>query len=278
LVPGPEAIVWRRAGDIRVLGAAGYALILQVAHPIVGAGVSEHSNFRRDPWGRLLRTLDYACTMVYGGPSAAANAGRRLRGTHARIAGVMPDGRPYSALDPGAYAWVHATLAEGIVAAHARFGLALTAAECEELWQQWLALGRLLGIAPGQLPTDWQGFRAYFDTMTSECLRRTDAVEDVLAALAAPAPPEVSAAARALWPLARMPLGHVVGLLTAGLLPPPLRTRLGVAWTRQQQAELRLVAGTMRSATPVMPDWLLNVGPGYLRWREQQAHERRNSR
>jgi hypothetical protein len=49
LVPGRETIVWRRAGDIRVLGAAGYALILQVAHPVVGAGVSQHSNFRRDP-------------------------------------------------------------------------------------------------------------------------------------------------------------------------------------------------------------------------------------
>jgi uncharacterized protein (DUF2236 family) len=271
LVPGPDAIVWQRAGDIRVLAAAGYALILQVAHPTVGAGVSEHSNFAQDPWGRLLRTLDYACTMVYAGADAAAEAGRRLRGRHARIRGTLPDGRPYSALEPGAYAWVHATLAEGIVAAHERFGRRFSGGEREELWAQWVALGRLLGIEPGQLPPDWDGFRAYFGQMTGSVLERTPAVDEVLAALARPAPPVARPLERALWPLARMPLSHLVRLTTAGLLPGPLRSRLGVGWSGREEGELRVLGATMRAATPLMPDWLLNVGPGYLRWRERQA-------
>ena len=59
LVPSRGGPVWRAAGDIRLLSTSGYALLLQVAHPTVGAGVLEHSNFREDPWGRLLRTLDY---------------------------------------------------------------------------------------------------------------------------------------------------------------------------------------------------------------------------
>src|SRR3981081_1240376 len=143
LGPHPGTITWRRASDARVSLAAGYALLLQVSHPTVGAGVSEHSEFRRDPWGRLLRTLDYTYTMVYGGPSAAGEMGRRIRGFHRCIRGapppagggaprpggfhrclrgVAPDGRPYNALEPGAYAWVHATLAEAIVLAHERFG------------------------------------------------------------------------------------------------------------------------------------------------------------
>ena len=74
LAPHPGTVAWRRASDARLLLAAGYALLLQVSHPTVGAGVSEHSQFRRDPWGRLLRTLDYTYTMVYGGPRAAASA------------------------------------------------------------------------------------------------------------------------------------------------------------------------------------------------------------
>ena len=272
LVPGPDAIVWRRAGDIRVLAAAGYALILQVAHPTVGAGVSEHSNFTQDPWGRLLRTLDYACTMVYGGAEAAAEAGRRLRARHARIKGRLPDGRSYSALEPGAYAWVHATLAEGIVAAHERFGRRLEPDEREDLWEQWLALGRLLGIGSGELPENWEpGFRTYFAQMTGDVLERTSAVGEVLAALARPTPPVARPLERALWPLARMPLSHLVGLTTAGLLSAPLRARLGVAWSRRQERELQVLGATMRAATPLMPDWLLNVGPGYLRWRERQG-------
>ena len=92
LAPHPATVTYRRAGDARVLIAAGYALLLQVSHPTVGAGVSEHSQFRHDPWGRLLRTLDYACTMVYGGPLAAGEMGQRIRSFHRKIHGERPDG------------------------------------------------------------------------------------------------------------------------------------------------------------------------------------------
>jgi uncharacterized protein (DUF2236 family) len=66
-----------------------------------------------------------------------------------------------------------------------------------------------------------------------------------------------------------MPLGRVMGLATAGLLPPDLRARLGIRWTAGQEIELRLLARAMRSATPLMPVWLRNTGPGYLRWRRE---------
>ena len=140
LVPGSATVTWRR-GETCGRPAAGYALLLQVSHPTVGAGVSEHSRFRLDPWGRLLRTLDYSCTMVYAGPEQAGEMGRRIRGFHKQIRGVRPDGATYNALEPGAYAWVHATLAAGIVRAHERFGLRLTAADREQLWREWRSLG-----------------------------------------------------------------------------------------------------------------------------------------
>lgn len=46
------------------MAASGYALLLQVAHPTVGAGVAEHSNYAQDPFGRLIRTLDYLFVMT----------------------------------------------------------------------------------------------------------------------------------------------------------------------------------------------------------------------
>jgi uncharacterized protein (DUF2236 family) len=67
-----------------MLATAGYALVLQVAHPTVGAGVHEHSGFVEDPWGRLLRTLDYVHGTVYGGPELAGTTGARIRGLHRR--------------------------------------------------------------------------------------------------------------------------------------------------------------------------------------------------
>jgi len=267
LVPAPGTIAWRRASDARLLLAAGYALVLQVSHPTVGAGVSEHSQFRREPWGRLMRTLDYTYTMVYGGPQAAGEMGRRIRSFHRHIRGVMPDGRPYHALEPGAYAWVHATLAEAIVRAHRRFGLPFSDPEREAFWAQWRVLGRLLGIRERDLPADWEGFGGYVTDMITGTLVRTPAVDDVLAALTRPPAPEAPALRAPVWALARAPLGRVLGLATIGLLTPALRGRLGLGWSTAQELQLRAFGAALRSTTPLMPAWLQNTGPNYLRYR-----------
>jgi uncharacterized protein (DUF2236 family) len=270
LAPHPGTVTWRRAGDARVLIAAGYALLLQVAHPTVAAGVSEHSRFQRDPWGRLLRTLDYTCTMVYGGPQAAGEMGRRIRSFHRQIKGVRPDGRRYSALEPVAYAWVHATLADAIVLAHARFGRPFSDEQRELFWSEWRALGPLLGIRAGELPGDWMGFRDYVDEMVERQLEHTSAVDDVLAALARPAPPALPALVRPAWSVARPQLGRVVGLASVGLLAPLLRSRFALRWTRANELELRALGAALRATTPLMPAWLRNTGPGYLRWRAKE--------
>jgi uncharacterized protein (DUF2236 family) len=268
LAPHPGTITWRRAGDARVLIAAGYALLLQVAHPAVGAGVSEHSQFQRDPWGRLLRTLDYTYTMGFGGPRAAGEMGRRIRAFHTQIKGTAPDGRRYHALEPSAYAWVHATLAEAIVLAHERFGRRFTSSQREQFWGEWRSLGSLLGIRERDLPAGWEAFREYVDEMVDQRLERTSAVDEVLAALAHPAPPGLPAPLRAAWSVAPRPqMGHLMSLATVGLAPPALRRRLGLRWTRARELELGVLAGALRAATPLMPAALRNTGPGYLRWR-----------
>src|SRR5207248_200277 len=130
-------------------------------HPTVAAGVREHSDYARDPWGRLLRTLDYVHVMAYGGAQAAAETGHRLREMHKRIQGTAPNGTRYHALEPEAFAWVHATLIDAIVIGHQRFGRPMRPDQVERIYSEWLDLGRLLGIRPGELPDDWAGFRDY---------------------------------------------------------------------------------------------------------------------
>src|SRR3954453_16847363 len=117
----PSATTERLAGDARTMNGAGYALLLQVAHPVVGAGVQDHSNFQEDPWGRLVRTLDYVNVTVFGGPEAAAMIGSRTREMQKRIKGFLPSGKRYHSLEPGPFAWVHATLAEAILRSHECF-------------------------------------------------------------------------------------------------------------------------------------------------------------
>jgi uncharacterized protein (DUF2236 family) len=267
LVPRQDSILWRYGSDARVLTTAGYALVLQVAHPTVGAGVREHSNYREDPWGRLLRTLDFVNLVVYGGPEAAEATAHRLRKMHKQIQGTDPDGRRYYALEPEAYAWVHATLVDGIVTGHRRFGLKLSDEEVEELYADWLALGRIIGVGDDQLPGDWASFRDYFDRMISERLEDNDVIHGVLEVLARPAAPPLPFLKGPAWRALRFPLARLGALATVGLLPPLLRERFSLRWTRTQERELRALGALSRSATPLMPVSLKVMGPGYLRWR-----------
>jgi uncharacterized protein (DUF2236 family) len=269
LVPRPGSPVWELAGDARLYATAGYALLLQVSHPTVGAGVSEHSNFKADPYGRLFRTLDYTYSMTYGGPQLAAEVGRRVREMHKHIKGTKPDGEPYHALEPEAYAWVHATLADAIITGHRRFGLRLSPAKVEGFWGEWRRSGRLVGVREEDLPEGWSDFRAYFDRMVAERLEHTDAVDDVLATLAEPAAPPLPVLGDRVWRVVRVPFARIFTLATIGLLPPPLRERLGVRWTARQQVELRALGRAARSATPLMPRALRNTGPTYMRWRRE---------
>lgn len=269
LVPTPDSVVWRYSGDARLLVTAGYALLLQVGHPTVGAGVSEYSDFKEDPWGRLLRTLDYTYAMVYGGPRMAAEIGRRVRELHKHIKGVKPDGERYHALEPQAYAWVHATLADAIVRGHEHFGSRLRGDELETFWEEWRRNGRLVGVRLRDLPAGWGEFREYFDTMVDETLEDNEAVQDVIATLARPARPPIPWLADGAWRLMSLPAAHSTSLATIGLLPPVLRQRFGVRWTRRDERQLRALGAASRAATPLMPAALRNTGPAYLRWRRE---------
>jgi uncharacterized protein (DUF2236 family) len=270
LVPRPGSVTWDYGGDLRIMAASGYALVLQVAHPTVAAGVRDHSDYARDPWGRLLRTTDYLFLMTYGGAEAALATGRRLREMHKRIRGTAPDGRKYSALEREPFAWVHATLIEAVVLGHERFGARLRPDQIERMYGEWLQIGELIGIASGELPEDWAGFRDYFDAMVDERLEHSDVVEGVLTTMTRPAPPRLPVLrASPVWKLARVPLSRPLRLATVGFLPERLRERFGLRWTRAQELELRALGRLSRASRPLIPRPLLNVGPGYLEWRKQ---------
>ena len=268
LAVGPGSITWRRAGDGRIMLGAGAALVLQVSHPTVAAGVREHSNFREEPWGRLLRTLDFVNLMVYGGPERARRTAAAVRQMHQRIRGVDPGGKRYHALEPEAYAWVHATLAVTIVAAHRHFGRPLSPAERERFWAEWLGLGRMLGVREGDLPGSWTGAREYTAEMIERRLTDNDVVRSVLETLLDPARPPIALLGARSWKMMALPASHAMRVATVGLLPPALRRRLGLGWDARQRAELAVVGAAARAATPVLPRSVRRFGHAYLEWRE----------
>ena len=269
LVPKPGSVTWRAAGDARIMAASAYALTLQVAHPTIASGVREHSNYKEDPWGRLLRTLDYVNLTVYGGAEAAAATGRNLRQMHKRIRGVAPDGTRYSALEPEAYAWVHATLADAIVVGHERFGNRLSDEDVKCLWREWVDLGRVVGVREGDLPASWREYLEYRDRLITDRLEPSEVVDGVLATLATPMRPPIPVLNDPAWKALRLPIARAFRLATVGLTPLRLRDKLGMQWSRGQELELRAIGAASRASGPLLPQRLRCMGPCYLRWRRE---------
>jgi uncharacterized protein (DUF2236 family) len=224
-------LVQRLGNDPRTVLMGPGLLLLQVAHPVVGAGVAQHSDYANDPFGRLVRTLAAITQVVYGG-SRAAGAGDRVRSFHRPITGTLPDGSRYTAFDPEAWAWVHATLGWGMHQAARRFGRPLTDAEAEQLWREWLAVGELLKVRPGDLPATWPEVPAYVDAMVHDRLERTAAFESVLGGSfqRVRRPPLVPVPVP-VWNRLTGPVTVPLSLLAVGSLPASARTVLGLNWT-----------------------------------------------
>ena len=269
LVPRRGGPVWRLAGDVRLLNTAGYALILQVAHPTVGTGVAQYSGFLEHPWGRLLRTLDYVHGSIYGGPEMAWNIGRRVRGIHKHIKGVKADGTRYHAMEPKAYAWVHATLASAFVDGARVFATPLTAAEQEDFWREWVALGRLIGVRERDLPATWAEFGPYFTAMVDEELEDTDTAHLVLDSLGS-SPPPFDDMPDTLWKGIQRPAAGQTRLMTMGMLGPRVRDLLGLEWTPRREAAFRALARVSRASTPLIRGPLAEFGTHYVEWRAKQ--------
>jgi uncharacterized protein (DUF2236 family) len=128
------------AGGIR-------ALLLQSLHPLAMAGVSAHSGFRGDPWGRLQRTSHFLAVTTFGSAEDAEAMVARIRAIHERVKGTAPDGRPYQASDPHLLRWVHVAEVDSFLAAHTRYGeQPLTAAEQDGYVEDTSRVAAALGV------------------------------------------------------------------------------------------------------------------------------------
>jgi uncharacterized protein (DUF2236 family) len=255
---GPASVTWRVGREGALLLGGGRALILQVAHPLVAAGVAEHSNYREDPWGRLYRTLDLTTRAVFGDTQMAADAAARLRGVHSRVRGItrepagrFPAGTPYSASDPELLMWVHATLVDTALLFYDRYVRRLTIAERGRYYEEQKALAEAFGVPRERQPADYAQFNEYVAAMLeSDAIGATDTLRDV-----------VDAVLRPPLPFPARPLADALALVTVGTLPERLRTELGLGWG-PHRGRLLGVSGTVaRAALPLLPGLLRELPP-----------------
>ena len=252
----PDDIIWGVHRELALLLGAGRALLLQIAHPLIAAGVQEHSDFGRDPLGRLARTLEPMYALIFGAPAASASAAARMRRAHAPVRGVLhdavgayPAGTTYDAADPLLRLWVHATLIDTGLLVHTRFVRALTPAESAHYYDDSRELARRLDVPASVVPATLDAFRAYMAAQ--------------LAGDALAVGPGARELARSIFHPRAVPalraIGPLVELLTAGLLPEPIRCMYGYRWSAARERILTAAAATVRGALPLLPPVLRHV-------------------
>lgn len=247
LPPASEGL-FRNGGWLRRIHAesalifgGGRALLLEVAHPLVAAGVAEHSSFRTDPLGRLQRTLQAMHAIAFGDRAAALAAARSVERAHARVRGVLaedagryPAGTVYDGREVELVIWVWATLVDTALCAYQAFVGPLSEEACESYYAEQRAIARLLGAPPESLPQDYAAFRTWFDgCVDGETLFVTPVAREIADAVLTP-PPGLADAAQ-------------VRLITAALLPERLRDAFGLRFEAKQRARFDSLLGSVRS-------------------------------
>jgi uncharacterized protein (DUF2236 family) len=237
-----DAVARRLNRELFVALGSTAAVLLQVAHPLVAAGVDQHSDFRRDPFGRFHRTANTSLDAVFGDTARAKRALRRIDARHAAVRGTAEDGRRYRAQDPRLLLWVQATLVLTSLRWYELVAGRLPPLERQRYWDEGKVFARELGVPEELFPPTIGDLERYERDMLE-----TAVVPNVTSRLVA---------RTVLHPFAVLP-GSVywpTDVIAAGLLPPSLREAFELRWRTPERLFFRFVVHALRLLRPLVPE------------------------
>ena len=238
---GPDTVTARVVSESVLLVGGPRALLMQLAHPAVAAGVAEHSGFEGDPFGRLIRTLDAMTTIAFGTSEERDGTLGRLRRVHGSVRGTLADGEPYEASDPALLFWVHATLVDTVIEVERRYLGGLGGDERAQFYDESRDLARAFEIPEATIPSDLDAFHAYMGEQ-ERTLHVSDAARTVARGILHPR-----------VPLVPPPLWEPLRLLTVDLLPRAFREGYGLSWDGRRKRLLRTCQTASRAVLPRFP-------------------------
>jgi len=236
-------VPWRiNAERLVVLGWV-RAILLQLAHPLIAAGVAEHSTFRAstsNALSRLHQTVGAMLAISFGDAQAREAAletirtiHRRVHGTLATACGPFPAGTPYTAEDPALLLWVHATLVHSIVVVYEELVAPLTDGDRDIYCADAAAVAVALGADSETVPRSWDALRAYVQSqIASGSIAPCTQARELAAALL---------------------MTPVLRLVGAGLLSDQLRRAYGFKWNPRRERAFRAAQTALRVARRMTP-------------------------
>ena len=240
---GPGSVTWKINREMIVVAGWGRAILLQLAHPSIAAGVHHHSTFRgslRASYRRLSSTVGAMLSLTFGDTEKVVAAAAGINAIHDRVRGAQ-----YSAHDPDLQRWVHATLLESIPLTYERLVGPLTTRERDRYCLEATIMEPLLGMPSAWLPRDTSELDTYLCDMLASG-RLTVSETSRALARAVLYPPRW----RAMWPVFRP-----MQLLTIGSLPPAIRAAYGFEWRACDERALTRWMTVLRALVRVLPSW-----------------------
>ena len=245
---GPESISWKVNREVIVIAGWARAILLQLAHPAIAAGVHDHSSIRGNllsSFRRLRSTVGSMLSITFGDTEQMITAAAVINSIHDRVWGRVHEraGEAYSAHDPDLQRWVHASLLDSIPLTYELLVGPLTVHERDRYCSEAAIMEPLLGMPDGWLPRN----SAQLDTYMREMLAGGSiVVTDTSKSLAQAVlyPPYW----RVAWPLFR-PL-HVLAI---GTLPPSLRRAYGFEWRALDVRAFARWVALLRASLRLLP-------------------------
>ena len=231
-----------------LLLAGGRALLMQLAHPKVAAGVIEHSRFQEDPFGRLYRTMSTMWSIVFDERAESVAALERVENVHRKVRGLVSQKEPsfagagYDASDQELLLWVHATLIDSAMIAYDRFVAPLREADRIDYYNDSIKLARLFGIEETIIPSGLAEFEEYMKQMLNGGVIAVGSTAKKLAQDVLYARPWVF-----------KPAGPLFRFVTAGLLLEKLRDDYDLSWSKRKAKMFFAIAAAIRAARPLVP-------------------------
>ncbi|MEX0834014.1 MAG: oxygenase MpaB family protein, partial [Actinomycetota bacterium] len=238
---GPDSVAWKVNGEAAMIVGGGRALLMQVAHPLVAAGVAQHSQFPRDSFERLWRTLDAMLTISFGDSNQWKEAADRVTHVHEGVRGTSGEGVEYDALDPGLLLWVHATLVDSALVTYERLVGLLRAVEKERYYQEMKRQATVLRVPDEVLPETLEDFHSYVEA-TIPTLEVSD---DALALRDGIVSPDV--------PFILRPVSAWMRALTIEMLPGHIREGFGLRQSTARRATAEMSSAVLRFLLPLVP-------------------------
>jgi uncharacterized protein (DUF2236 family) len=255
-----SASVARRInGERLVLLGWSRAILMQLAHPLVAAGVTQYSTFRGNAAQAVMRlhqTVGAMLALTFGDRTRRAAAIAHIREIHRQVNGALPEtvgqfraGTRYSAEDPELLLWVHATLLDSTVDIYQRLVGPLTRSDLDEYCADSMPTLVDLGGDAATAPRTWDDLTAYMTRIEHSGVL---AVTPPTRALA----DQVLSPHGAAW---AVPLGALNQVITIGLLPPWVRAVYGYAWDDAREARftraMNVIRAVRRAAPARMAQW-----------------------